>query len=75
MIRTSPNWFVPEIIGIINDSGGKVALRSDEFGLNEIKLEALLSANLYQSSTEQTLRAKNFPRAKLPLEIIDHVSV
>lgn len=37
MIRTSPNWFVPVIIGIINDSAGKVTLRSDEFGLNGIK--------------------------------------
>lgn len=75
MIRTSSDWFVPVIIGIINDSGGKVTLRSGEFGLNEINPEALLSANLYQSSTEQTLRAKNFPGVKLPLEIIDHVSI
>lgn len=57
MIRTSPDWFVPVIIGIINDPGGKVTLRLDEFGLNQIKPEALLPANLYQSSTEQTRRA------------------
>lgn len=61
MIRTSPNWFVPVIIGITNDSGGKVTLRSDEFGLNEINPKALLSANLYQSSTEQTLKISQGP--------------
>lgn len=75
MIRTSPNWFGPVIIGIINDHGGKVTLRSDEFGLNGMKPEALLSSNLYRSSTQQTPRAKHFPRVKLPLEIIDHVSI